>query len=248
MKREDLADFKRLLHAVCGMLSRGAYKPDETSEAIFFNALRSYDLQTVKAAFAAHCADPQRGRFAPVPADILAQIEGAAANDGRPEADEAWGVAVKAFDEDATIIWTEETAAAWCAAKPIWDIGDKVGARVAFKAAYGRMVDEARRNRVPMRTNASLGDNKDARDDVLRIGVAAGQIPAAYLPAPAAPVAGLLEVSKAQGCPDHIRERLRALREDLAQRMSAPSADFAAKQRTAELKAEALAKIEAAGS
>lgn len=55
---------------------------------------------------------------------------------GHPGADEAWGIALKAMDEDQTVIWTKEIMQAWDRCRIIYEDGDKVGARVAFKSAY----------------------------------------------------------------------------------------------------------------
>lgn len=57
----------------------------------------------------------------------------------RPSGDEAWAIAIKAKDEAETVVWTTDMAEAWAICKPIMDIGDEIGARMAFKAAYERM-------------------------------------------------------------------------------------------------------------
>ena len=70
----DLEPFGAMLDAVCGLLSRGAYTPNEVSTAIFFRALQPWPFERVRAAFDAHVRDPERGRFVPTPADILAYV------------------------------------------------------------------------------------------------------------------------------------------------------------------------------
>ncbi|MCC8401869.1 hypothetical protein LJ655_08185 [Paraburkholderia sp. MMS20-SJTN17] len=64
--------------------------------------------------------------------------------DERPEADEAWAIAVRAADERETVVWTTEIAEAWATAQPVFQLDDVVGARMAFKATYGRLIDHAR--------------------------------------------------------------------------------------------------------
>jgi hypothetical protein len=64
--------------------------------------------------------------------------------DERPEADEAWAIAVRAADERETVVWTTEIAEAWATAQPVFQLDDVVGARMAFKATYGRLIDQAR--------------------------------------------------------------------------------------------------------
>lgn len=237
MTPDDFKDFTALLDATCMMLSRGAYTPNPTSAAVFFNTIRQHPLDVVKRAFTAHCQDPQRGRFAPVPADILAQIEGAASKDGRPEADEAWAMALPALDEAATVVWTAEAAEAFGVCRPVLDGGDEVGARMAFKAAYSRLVAAARARREPTSWSASEGHDRGRRSAVLIAAVEEGRLPAAYLPAPdVGPVAGLLELSRQRGCPDHVRERLLEIRHQITDRVEIESDDAAQKRRTMELK------------
>ena len=55
---------------------------------------------------------------------------------GHPSADEAWALAVKAMDENETVIWTNEIMYAWDRCRAVYEDGDKVGARMAFKAVY----------------------------------------------------------------------------------------------------------------
>ena len=247
MNKSDFAEFVKVLDACCAMLSRDRYQPNETAAAIFFNVVKRHDLATIKSAFAAHCADPQRGRFPPVPADILAQIEGAARDDGRPEDGEAWANALRASDESATVVWTAETAEAWGICKPVLDAGDEVGARMAFKSAYARLVGAARAAREPLRWSVSEGYDQAQRDDVLRISVEAGRLPAAYLPAPRGPVAGLLEMAQQRGCPPAVRARLLQIRTQIAaDKPDAGGSDYAEKLHTADLKAAAAAAVERA--
>jgi hypothetical protein len=236
MRPSDLPAFGALLDGACALLSRGAYTPNPTSTAIFFSALREHDMATVRAAFEAHCRDPQRGRFAPTPADILAQVEQASADDGRTEDAEAWATALRASDEGATVVWTAETAEAWGICKPVLDAGDEVGARMAFKAAYNRLLVAARARREPIRWSASIGHDTARRDDALRIAVDGGRLPVAYLPAPRGPVAGLLELSQQRGCPPEVRDRLLQIRSQIAAGDAGQSEDAAAKARTASAK------------
>lgn len=242
MHSSDLKEFTAVLDSVCQMLSRGGYAPNTTSTAIFFNALRAHDLTTVKAAFAAHCADPQRGRFPPVPADIIHQIEGAAENDGRPGAEEAWAACQPAADQSRTVVWTAEMAEAWGIAWPLLhNHGDEVGARMAFKEAYTRLLADARKQRRPIAWSATLGHDEAMRADALREAVTIGRLPLTALPAPSGPVAGLIElVQRPRGVPDHVKAKVQALRfaETPLQQQARE-----ARERDAELKAAHAAKV-----
>lgn len=55
---------------------------------------------------------------------------------GHPSADAAWALALKAMDENETVTWTNEIMYAWERCRVVYQDGDKVGARMAFKAVY----------------------------------------------------------------------------------------------------------------
>ena len=223
MRDAEILRFTELLDATCSLLSRGAYTPNAQQTELFFAALRVHDFATVKLAFSAHVKDPVRGRFVPLPADILAQIAGQTEADGRPGVEEAWATAVLGTDQAETIVWTAETSAAWAIAKPVFDLGDEVGARMAFKEAYARLVAEARAQQQRPQWSPSVGFDPARRERSLKAAVSAGLL--------AAPdVAGLLPPPESDS-----REKLRALRERLVERAAAAeSHDVAAKRATAE--------------
>ena len=242
MEQRQFAEFASLYDEVMGLYGKGVVA---TQKAVFFRALERFSFETVKAAFDAHITDAQRGRFAPMPADLIAQIESARAADGRPDAEEAWSIAVRAADESATVVWTQEIAEAWGQCKPVMDLGDEVGARMAFKSTYARLLASARATRQPVQWSPTLGYDEARRIDALTTAVVAGKLPAAYLPAPAGAVAGLLELSKVRGCPPAVAARLLEIRQQVMANGDGPSRDAEAKQRTAEAKAitaEAIAR------
>lgn len=84
--------------------------------------------------------------------------------------------ALVAEDESSTVVWTEETARAFDIARPALEIRDKVGARMAFKAAYDRLVQDARDRKEPARWSASLGWDAEQRRHVLENAVQAGRL------------------------------------------------------------------------
>lgn len=106
-------------------------------------------------------------------AAVLERIE---EQDGRPGADEAWAIALGALDEADTVVWTEEIAQAFDVARPILEARDKVGARVAFRDAYERMVREAREAGQQGRWVASIGHDASRRDAALTQAVQRGRI------------------------------------------------------------------------
>ncbi|HEU6456451.1 MAG TPA: hypothetical protein VN201_13410 [Roseateles sp.] len=187
MVDDDFDSFQSMLDSVCGLISRGKYTPDAEGAALAFNALRPYPLADVSAAFSAHVRDPQRGKFAPTPADLIAQIE-AARSDGRPGADEAW--AMTPITEAQTVVWTNEIAEAFGIASTLLQSGDRVGARFAFKEAYERIVDQAKRSGRRPVWQVSLGHDLQQRKQALLVAVDKGLLTAeqAHDACPALPV------------------------------------------------------------
>lgn len=189
MRNEDYDEFAALLDEAYDLIGSGANKIiSGGAKSLFFKALAQYPLPAVRKALVAHCMDKERGRFTPKPADIISQIEGGGSSDGRPGPEEAWAIAITSRDESETVVWTPEIAEAFVICRPVMDMGDDVGARMAFKDAYNRLVSEARSSGIPARWNASIGWDIDKRTAKLTKAVTAGllQAPqvAALLPAP----------------------------------------------------------------
>lgn len=222
MREADFAPFSQMLDAVCSLLSRGAYVPNAANTALFFRALASYELDAVRAGFDAHVKDTQRGRFVPTPADIIAQIDGRIADDGRPGPEEAWAIAVAGVDEAATIVWTAEIAEAWGMARVVMAAGDEVGARMTFREVYNRLLDEARQKGVPTSWTTSLGHDAKQRDRAIAHAQALGRLPPPppteqpeLLEGPEAEAAGFAKIMGNPNMPHYVRERLLALRDRL---------------------------------
>lgn len=251
MGEPDLPEFSALLDAVCSLLSRGAYVPNATNTALFFRAMSRHALADVRAAFDGHVADPQRGRFVPVPADLIAQIEFRAGDDGRPGAEEAWSIALAGRDEAETIVWTAEIAQAWGVVQPVMQAGDLIGARMAFKEAYSRIVGDARAQREPLRWIAALGHDSTRHLDALRRAADLGRLvddDLAALAALPAPRGALLLGGGAgvAGAPSEQRRQvLAAVRAAIAGAVQAPSADQIDRERTAGLMAQSAALVTA---
>lgn len=248
MLENEFDEFQTLLNATCSLLSRGTYTPNPMNTALFFKSLSRYDIGTVRGAFESHIRDRERGRFVPLPADIIAQIESASANDGRPGDEEAWAVALRSADEAATVVWTDETARAMGEARPVLMAGDKVGARMAFKAVYARLVVEARQQRIPVKWSASLGHDAESRNATLLPHIEAGRLPNTLLQIATQPLSLLLESATKAGNPNGPPEAVLAELRDLREKLSAPkpervSDDAAGKQQTAELKADAMKSV-----
>lgn len=151
-------------------------------------------------------------------ADVLERLQGA---DGRPAPDEAWATALAGMDEDATVMLNQDIVEAMAVARPIYEDGDSIGARMAFRAAYERLVDEARTKGEPVKWWASVGRDPRRREAGLRDGVERGLITheqaTALLPAPVER-GGEQIVQLLSGPKPQMREKLKALRDELARK------------------------------
>lgn len=171
MFEADFDPFVELLDAVYSL--HGKALPT-MAKPLFFRALAGYSLQVVRSAIDAHVKDSQRGQYAPKPADLIAQIEGLASNDSRPGPEEAWAIAVQSFDEAETVMMLDEIAEARGIAQPIFDLGDEVGARMAFREAYSRIVSQSRSEGKRAVWWPSVGTDAERRHIALERAVAQG--------------------------------------------------------------------------
>lgn len=107
---------------------------------------------------------------------LAAVLERINAIDGRPTANEAWAIALRGFDEAQTIVTNEEINEAMHAARPVLDAGDEVGARMAFRDAYERIVSLNRANGDVPKWYPSLGTDKRLREMVIADAASKGLI------------------------------------------------------------------------
>lgn len=242
MRESDFPSFATLLDDVAG-LKRETYTPGQ--KLMFFRALSAHSIDEVRAGLDAHVKHPKNGRFLPMPADVIGQIEHMVADDGRPGAEEAWATAMRSADEAETIVWTVEAAEAFGFARPVLMAGDEVGARMAFKEVYTKLVDGARRERRPVAWMPSLGFDPKVREVVLSEAVRRNLLPASVLPmlpAPRGPVL-LLEHMGDEGIPEAARSALLALRDWLTKPKDETSPDAAARAETEARKKAAAAQV-----
>lgn len=164
MQPDDFDNFSCVLDAAYSLHSKSL-----TSEAraLFFSAMSEFSLADVRKAFSAHIKDPQRGQYPPKPADLIAQLLGDSANDGRPEAEEAWSISRGALDEDETVVWTQECAAAFAKVEHLLEARDDVAARMSFKKIYDRLVEQARSQGVAPHWFSSNGRDAQRREYVI---------------------------------------------------------------------------------
>ncbi|MEX7116901.1 hypothetical protein AB2C39_37215, partial [Pseudomonas aeruginosa] len=99
--------------------------------------------------------------------------------DGRPEPNEAWAIALQSFDEAETVLMTPEIQQAAVVAAPLMKgRSDRVGARMAFIAAYERLLTRARQQAVPARWSLSLGSDAGRRAAAIEEAERLGRLPA----------------------------------------------------------------------
>lgn len=108
-----------------------------------------------------------------IPQEIFARID-----DGRPNVEEAWGMLPR--DESQTVIWTDEMAEAYGVCTALLDEGDKIGARMAFKEKYTALLAQSRGEGRPVNWSVTLGMDKAAREDALKLAVESGKLSADY--------------------------------------------------------------------
>lgn len=107
-------------------------------------------------------------------ADILERLPG-----GHLGVEEAWAMVARVLNrEGLSIVWTDEMAQAFGPALALKD--DPVAARMAFKEAYTRLVQDANAvNSTPV-WKVSLGYEKSGRELALQDAVAKGRITQEY--------------------------------------------------------------------
>jgi hypothetical protein len=120
-------------------------------------------------------------------------------------------------DERETAVLSDEMRIGWIACQPILDLGDEVGARLAFRESYTREVEKARKMAVAPRWTPTIGNDPTLRQTRLREAVEARRIGLdavrSLLPGPTphqiAQVAGLLEGPDASDAETAIAASLR---------------------------------------
>ena len=107
-------------------------------------------------------------------ADVLNRLPGQ-----HPGPEEAWAIVGPCVgDESLTVVWTHEMRVAFGLAFHLHE--DAVGARMAFKEHYTRLVGEARARGERPTWVASLGSDKAQRERAVLDGVTQGRLSDAY--------------------------------------------------------------------
>ena len=135
---------------------------------IWTNLMNNYSFNKIKSALLNHVKTSQ---FAPKPSDVISFIENL---DGRPSADEAWGMIPR--NESVSAVLSQDMLSAMQFSQPLLNEGDQVAARMAFKDAYNRLVGEARKAGKAVEWFPSLGDEKSGREQVIVEAIRLGRL------------------------------------------------------------------------
>jgi hypothetical protein len=165
----DHPEFVQLLNLCYSTLLKPL--PPIESVKLWLTILEPYSIEQVRAALSAHLRE---SKFPPVPADVVTRMP--KESDGHPDPNEAWAISLRGRDERETVVWTQECAQAFGVASPVLEEGDETGARMAFKAAYERLVEKARGEGRKAHWIKSLGHDPDLREAALVDAVRAGRL------------------------------------------------------------------------
>lgn len=157
---------------------------------LIFEDLENFPLDIIKQAVKRH---RQTAKAAPAVNDII-EIINDANGSKHLGVEEAWALAQNLFDENATVVITDEIMAAWGVAECVYP--DKIGARMAFKEKYLAIIKTA----PEPKWWATQGDSREQRVSAISQAVDLGRLTherASQLclgyDKPVATVSGLLE-------------------------------------------------------
>jgi hypothetical protein len=205
MRKEDVAVFADIWGA---SLETYGKTPSDAQTMMAFSLLEKYSLAEIKHALGAYMSDSDEGRFMPKPANIIGHIE-ALNPDGFLSSDEAWAIALDMMDENNTVVVTDQIMYAMPTATQIYNSGDAVGARMAFKQAYDRLLNEARAKGDSPRWYPTLGHDPARRKGPILAGIEQGLLGPGHL----SEVRGLLtdgEMENAMALMDQARKMIPA--------------------------------------
>ncbi len=171
MQANDRERFNDLIRTLC--------KPyrlelDATDFDIWWVVLNEFPFEVIEASVVQYL---KTGKYAPKPADLYTAI----LDRYRSlwwSPDEAWVHALRAADEDETVVWTNEAATAFGEARIALERGDEFGARAAFIKAYQRLVEAAIEDRRVPEYTVSLGFDRQRRINAIQQAKAQGYLPA----------------------------------------------------------------------
>ncbi|CAE6906306.1 conserved protein of unknown function [Pseudomonas marincola] len=216
-------ELSQLVGAVCATAETLGQTISASAAEMIAEDLTHYTVAEIAGALKA-CRRELTGKL--TLAAILQRIQAA---DGRPDPNEAWGIALASSDESDSVVTTEEIQLALGAARPILSAKDKVGARMAFISAYARFVDTARREAKPVKWSLSMGFDPQRRLVAVQEGVRMGRISQEAaneyglqlthepITNDGLAIAGLLTGSPVAPPSEHLREKWQAVRKAITE-------------------------------
>lgn len=168
LSSEEIA---QLAGAICATAETLGQTISATAAELMAGDLAEHSPTDIRSALQS-CRRELAGKFT-----LAAVLQRIHAEDGRPAKDEAWSIALSASDEFDTVVLTDEIQVALQAAKPVLDLGDKVGARMAFISAYERLVNDARAQAVPVNWHVSIGYDAARRVEAITKALQMQRIP-----------------------------------------------------------------------
>ena len=211
-------EIEKVVDLLCGTAEAMGFTMSANTAAIMAIDLSAYPLPIIESALHV-CRNEVTGRL--TLAAIMQRVQAA---DGRPGKDEAWSIALASSDEFDTVVMTDEISLAMTAAQPILNLGDKVGARMAFMSAYERLVAEARSQAKLAKWSVSIGFDAQRRIAAIGQAVLMKRISSAEadrslisiahepLSQDAKAIAGLITGEASEPSPE-IKNRLRGIRD-----------------------------------
>lgn len=162
------SEMERLINEITATAEVMGTELKPASIMLMTDDLADYSLDSVLAALR-RCRREISGRLT-----LAAIIERVQAADEMPGPDEAW--AIMSRPESDTVVMTEQMGGAMQSARPLLADGDKIGARMAFKDAYTRIVADAREKRIKPKWFVSLGRDKEGRAQPIAEAVRTGKL------------------------------------------------------------------------
>ncbi|SNS16234.1 hypothetical protein [Pseudomonas segetis] len=163
-------DLNDLVGAICATAETLGQTVSASAAQMIAEDLAHYSVEEIAGALRS-CRRELTGKL--TLASIMQRIQAA---DGRPDPNEAWGIALASSDESDSVVTTDEIQLALGAARPILLAKDKIGARMAFISAYSRFVDAARREAKPVNWSLSMGFDPQRRLMAVQEGVRMGRL------------------------------------------------------------------------
>lgn len=133
-----------------------------------FEILYEYPIEKILGALFIHA---KKQKFAPSPADVVDILSAQLPRHLGPE--EAWAIALRSFDEALPVVLTQQILEAKALVQDIWDSGDAIATRMAFRETYNRILLTAS----DPKWFLTQGDDKSLTADVVQKAVDMGRLP-----------------------------------------------------------------------